>query len=549
MVASSTLATPTTCIISSTLVSGPVSQTVTQTSPIQNVTYQFATNNCTGTLSATASNLPPGVTMNFSNNQAVISGTPSSQASGTYNYGIIASNSSTSTTVSGTISVGVSNSTNIYFENGTCKCPNATAGDTATISGTLYTVVDNSTIAGHIAVGNVNLCTTLVTNMSMLFNDNTSFNSDISFWDTSNVTNMSLMFKWARSFNKNISNWDVSSVTSFNQMFSRATSFNQPLNSWDTSSVTNMDAVFDTATSFNQPLNDWDTSSVTSMFGMFQSYERSGTTPQVVFDDSVFNQDIGNWNTSSVTDMRTMFNNAKAFNQNLTGWCVPNIVSEPGSFSINSPLTNANKPIWGKEFSVALTSGAQSQTVTFSTAITNIVYTATSICSGTLSANATGLPTGVTSTFNNNAVTISGTPNQSGTFNYSIAFSGASTSQTVTGTLNVNSANTTQTYTINVTAQNSSNYQLSGGDRSGNVTGNDPTVSINLGDTLIFNVSAQGHPFYLKTQISTGTGNQVSGATNQGTQNGTVTWTPTAAGTYYYICSLHGDMVGTISVN
>ena len=44
------------------------------------------------TLSASASNLPPGVTMNFSNNQAVISGTPTNQASGTYNYGIIASN-------------------------------------------------------------------------------------------------------------------------------------------------------------------------------------------------------------------------------------------------------------------------------------------------------------------------------------------------------------------------------------------------------------------------------------------------------------------------
>ena len=75
------------------------------------------------------------------------------------------------------------------------------------------------------------------------------------------------------------------------------------------------------------------------------------------------------------------------------------------------------------------------------------------------------------------------------------------------------------------------------------------TITINLGDTLTFNVSAQGHPFYLKTQASTGTGNQVTGATNQGTQNGTVTWTPTSAGTYYYICSLHGGMVGTITVN
>ena len=31
----------------------------------------------------------------------------------------------------------------VYFENGTCKCPNASAGDTATISCTTYTVVDN----------------------------------------------------------------------------------------------------------------------------------------------------------------------------------------------------------------------------------------------------------------------------------------------------------------------------------------------------------------------------------------------------------------------
>ena len=162
-----------TCTISLTLVSGPVTQTVTQTLPIQNVTYQFATNNCTGTLSATASNLPPGVTMNFSNNQAVISGTPTNQASGTYNYGIIASNLSTSTTISGSISVVVSSTlatsttstnSNIYFENGTCKCPNANVGDTATISGTLYTVVDNSSFATQLTNGNSNLCTTKVTN-------------------------------------------------------------------------------------------------------------------------------------------------------------------------------------------------------------------------------------------------------------------------------------------------------------------------------------------------------------------------------------------------
>ena len=57
----------------------------------------------------------------------------------------------------------------IYFENGTCKCPDASVADTETISGTLYTVVEDSTIAGEIANGNVNLCTTLFTDMSELF--------------------------------------------------------------------------------------------------------------------------------------------------------------------------------------------------------------------------------------------------------------------------------------------------------------------------------------------------------------------------------------------
>jgi len=50
---------------------------------------------------------------------------------------------------------------------------------------------------------------------------------------------------------------------------------------------------------------------------------------------------------SNVTDMFQMFGGASAFNQDLSGWCVTNITSEPTSFSLSSPLSEDNKPVWG----------------------------------------------------------------------------------------------------------------------------------------------------------------------------------------------------------
>ena len=103
-------------------------------------------------------------------------------------------------------------------------------------------------------------------------------------------------------------------------------------------------------------------------------------------------------------------------------------------------------------------------------------------------------------------------------------------------------------YDIDVTVSSSSNYTFSGSDRNGNISGNDPTLTIASGYTINFNVSAAGHPFYLKTVAGTGTGNTISGLDNNGTTNNTISWTPTATGTFYYQCSLHGGMVGTITV-
>lgn len=104
------------------------------------------------------------------------------------------------------------------------------------------------------------------------------------------------------------------------------------------------------------------------------------------------------------------------------------------------------------------------------------------------------------------------------------------------------------TFSIDVTATSSSDYTLSGSDRNGNVSGSDPDLTFNVGDTINFVVSASGHPFYLKTAAGTGTGDTISGVTNNGSDSATISWTPDSTGTFYYQCSLHGGMVGTITI-
>ena len=82
-------------------------------------------------------------------------------------------------------------------------------------------------------------------------------------------------------------------------------------------------------------------------------------------------------------------------------------------------------------------------------------------------------------------------------------------------------------------------------------TEDNPSLYLQRGQTYKFNVNASGHPFYIKTQTGTGTGNQYStGVTNQGTQSGIVSFTVPmdAPNTLFYQCSQHAAMNGQINI-
>jgi uncharacterized protein (DUF2141 family) len=162
----------------------------------------------------------------------------------------------------------------------------------------------------------------------------------------------------------------------------------------------------------------------------------------------------------------------------------------------------------------------QSQTLCINSPLSNITYT--TIGASGIGA-ATNLPAGVTASWANNTITISGTPTASGIFNYSIPLTGGCGSASATGTIIVNA---------NMIAGAASST---------------PTLCVNTALTNITHTTTGASGIGTATGLPAG----VSAAFSNNTI--TISGTATASGTFIYSIPLTGDCssvsaTGTITV-
>ena len=204
-------------------------------------------------------------------------------------------------------------------------------------------------------------------------------------------------------------------------------------------------------------------------------------------------------------------------------------VTTAGGCSVQT-LTGTITVVNGPSITLTSSTGSNTQIICLNTAISNITYTA---AGGVTGVTVTGLPSGVTGSYSggtNGTFTIAGTPTVTGSFNFTVATSGGSSSANSAGTINVN-----DNVTLTLTSPAITTSQ---------------TVNINTAITNIIYSTTNGVTGVVVTGLPAGITGTYAGGTNG---NVTISGSPTTAGTYNYSITTSGgcgtqSRSGTITV-
>ncbi|WP_026952997.1 glycine-rich domain-containing protein [Algoriphagus mannitolivorans] len=340
-----------------------------------------------------ANGLPPGVSASWASNTITISGTPTT--AGTYNYSILLTGGCGAINATGTITVNPNNTASVPSSTPTL-CINTTLGTNITHTTTGATGISNSGVSG--ANG-------LPTGMSATWSANT-----ITISGTPTVSGTF--------------NYSIPLTGGCGAINAIGTITVAPNNTASAPSSTPTLCI-------NTPLTNI-THTTTGATGIGAA---TGLPAGVT----------ANWSGNTITISGTPTVSG-TFNYSipLTGGCNTPAVNATGTITVTPNNT--------------VSSASSSPTLCINTPLTNITHTTTG-SSGISNAGisgANGLPMGLSASWSAGVITISGTPTQSGTFNYSIPTTGGCLALAATGTIIVNPATA-------ITAQNMSDQRICDG--------------------------------------------------------------------------------------
>jgi hypothetical protein len=434
---------------------GTASQTICNNTPITNITY-----NTTGATGASASGLPGGVTGSWAANVFTISGTPT-PTSGNFTYTVTLSGGCGTLTRTGTISIQPTNTLTLSSGAGTNSrtvcigsaiaattysttgATNAIvtglpSGLTGTWASNVLTIGGTPSVAGtfNYTVTTVGGCGVITATGTFVVNQNT-----IALTSATGTDNQTIC-----------SGTSITSIT-YTTTGATGANFNGLPGglsaSWSANTITISGTPTPTNGTFNYTITlTGGCGTVTKTGSIIISFPNTitlasaaGTNSQTICINNLITPTT--YNTTDATGATVT-----GLPAGLSGAWSSNVYTISGAPTASGTYTYTVTTTGGcgvasitgrynvtpaNTFTLTSAAGTNTQSVCVNSSLANITYATT----GATNVTVTGLPTGVTSSWAANVLTISGTPTATGTYNYTMTTIGGCGPTTATGTITV----------------------------------------------------------------------------------------------------------------